>query len=434
MVDIYVLDKNLNLVGIIDSYTSLIWASRYNEDGDCELYIEATLDNLNILKENYYLARIDDEMVCQIKKGELETNPENGNYIIITGKSVTNFLNQRIIWGNSSVDGNVEVYIRNTIDNALGGGAIPQRQLKKANGTRMLYLGSKANFNEVTQEQNSYTNIGELVREKCKKYGWGYKILLQNNVFYFFLYKGTDRSDSVIFSPEYENIKSTKYVEDAQNIQNVALIAGEGEGAERIRDISGYAESTERHEVYVDARDISKTIKWSELIELYPTKTQGGQGYITSENGNYVYKMDYIDISIFDDYQLQKLESLYPTGTEVSIGENLYYRIYNIIIANLKSNTMQDEDDVTLCDLVYKTYLVNRGYEKMAPYGLTKSFEGSIEADTTFKYKKDYFLGDIVQVRNEFGIEVKARIMEIIETYDDNGKSIEPKFEYMEVD
>ena len=57
MVDVYVLDKNLNLIGIIDTYSSLIWANRYKEDGDCELYVEATTENFNLLKKNYYLYR-----------------------------------------------------------------------------------------------------------------------------------------------------------------------------------------------------------------------------------------------------------------------------------------------------------------------------------------------------------------------------------------
>lgn len=433
MIDVYILDKDLNLIGIMDTYKSLIWASRYKEDGDCELYVEATSENLNLLRNDYYLYRQDDEMVCQIKKVELDTDTENGNYIIVTGKSVTNFLNQRIIWGTSSVNGNVEQYIRKNIENALGSSAIPERQLKKSDGTIIFKLGTIANLIEVAQEQNSYKNIGELVREKCQKYGWGYKVILVDGFFYFILYKGADKSDFVVFSQEYENINSTKYIEDAENIQNVALVCGEGEGSERIRDTSGYAEGVNRHELYVDARDISKNVKWSELIELYPLKSVGGQGYIASVSGNYVYKMEYIDIAIHDETQLTKLKYLYSNGTALTISNNLYYRINDVIIADLKNNTMQDEDDVVLRDVVYKIYLITRGYEKLAEYGLTRSFEGSIEADTTFRYKKDYSLGDIVTTRNEYGISLKARITEVIETFDDNGKSIEPKFEYMEV-
>jgi hypothetical protein len=76
-------------------------------------------------------------------------------------------------------------------------------------------------------------------------------------------------------------------------------------------------------------------------------------------------------------------------------------------------------------------YLLNRGYEKLADYGERITFAGTVEPDVTFEYKKDYFLGDIVTVQNSYGITVPVRIVEIIEVNDDNGYSLQPKFEYM---
>ena len=40
-------------------------------------------------------------------------------------------------------------------------------------------------------------------------------------------------------------------------------------------------------------------------------------------------------------------------------------------------------------------------------------------------------MGDLVSVENEYGISMKARIVEVIEVNDENGYSIEPKFEYI---
>lgn len=51
MIDVYVLDGDLNQIGIIDSYVSLLWVNRYSTEGDCELYIEATNENLNLLQK-----------------------------------------------------------------------------------------------------------------------------------------------------------------------------------------------------------------------------------------------------------------------------------------------------------------------------------------------------------------------------------------------
>lgn len=46
---------------------------------------------------------------------------------------------------------------------------------------------------------------------------------------------------------------------------------------------------------------------------------------------------------------------------------------------------------------------------------------------------EDYFLGDVVQVINEYGISAAPRIVEIIESEDENGKSTVPTFSTWEV-
>lgn len=435
MNDVYVLNGNLETIGVVDSYKSLIWASRYNTVGDCELYVPATNENLTMLKKNNFLMRIDNNMICQIKKIELDTDAEEGNYLIVTGYDVKQWLDQRVIWGTMNLDGNVENFIRSMIDRALGNSPLYARQIVNLNGSRIFYLGTAAGFTEVNTEQASYKNIGEKVRDYCLKYGWGYRVVLDNNLLWFQLYKGTDRTGSVIFSDAYENLATTKYIEDETNMGNVALVAGEGSGAARSRNVSGYAEGIDRYEIYVDAKDISKTITWGDLTNLYPTTDQGGQGYISGNaTSGWTYKMNYINIQIVDSDQLTNLQQTYPDGTLITIGGNQYYQIYNEVIADLPSNTLEDGDDVKLRDVVYSVYLLTRGYEKLAEFGAVTSFEGTVEPNTTFIYNKDYFLGDKVTIQNEFGITVEARITEVIEVNDDNGYSVEPKFEYISME
>lgn len=435
MNDVYVLNGNLETIGVVDSYKSLIWASRYNTVGDCELYVPATNENLTMLKKNNFLMRIDNNMICQIKKIELDTDAEEGNYLIVTGYDVKQWLDQRVIWGTMNLDGNVENFIRSMIDRALGNSPLYARQIVNLNGSRIFYLGTAAGFTEVNTEQASYKNIGEKVRDYCLKYGWGYRVVLDNNLLWFQLYKGTDRTGSVIFSDAYENLATTKYIEDETNMGNVALVAGEGSGAARSRNVSGYAEGIDRYEIYVDAKDISKTITWGDLTNLYPTTDSGGQGYISGNaTSGWTYKMNYINIQIVDSDQLTNLQQTYPDGTLITIGGNQYYQIYNEVIADLPSNTLEDGDDVKLRDVVYSVYLLTRGYEKLAEFGAVTSFEGTVEPNTTFIYNKDYFLGDKVTIQNEFGITVEARITEVIEVNDDNGYSVEPKFEYISME
>lgn len=421
--DIFVLDKNLAAVGLVEDYKSCIWTTRYKAVGDCELYCPASEYLLQLLKDGYYLARANDDMVCQIKKIELDTSSEDGNYLIVTGYDVKRFLDQRIVWRTMSSTGFAEDFVRNMVYNSLIDSNVEGRAIKKPNGDQLLYLGSKANLPEVLTEQVSYKNVGQKVRDYCERFGWGYRIIMENNVFVFELYKGTDRTALVVFSDDYENLSSTKYVKDSTNLGNVALTAGEGEGSNRSWTVSGEAEGVDRYEIFVDAKDTSKKITYDDLLELYPLSSS----YISGT----VYYCTQLDVQVIDDAQLSDLEAQYPSGQVVIIDDAMYYRISNAAVADLPSSSPAGSDSVELRDVVYDVYLLSRGYDKLAEYGTVTSFDGVVEPDVTFEYKKDYFIGDLVTVENSFGISASARIIEVIEVSDDNGYRIEPKFEYI---
>ena len=53
---IYVLDKTLKRIGLIDNYVSLIWTTRYYTYGDFELYLPVTTEFIELLQIGYYLA------------------------------------------------------------------------------------------------------------------------------------------------------------------------------------------------------------------------------------------------------------------------------------------------------------------------------------------------------------------------------------------
>lgn len=428
----YILNQNLELVGIVDDFQSFIWANKYNEIGDCELYLPASADNLNLLQKGYYIARLDDYMICRINRIEIDTDIEKGNYLIANGTDAKGLLDQRIIWDLSNCDGNLEDFIRAMITDAVCFPSISERQMKKSNGDQLIYLGNKANFTEMLTEQVSYQNLGTKIREYCKKYNWGYKVYLDENKLYFELYKGENKANDVIFSDKYENLASTKYVDDATKLGNVTLIGGTGDGYDRKFENYGTAESTDRFELFVDAKSISDSISYEELTEIYPTTAQGGQGYIVSHDAKHFYKMHEIDIQIVDDAQLAKLQTDYPTGTIVTIDGNDFYRIPEVEIAEVESNNPADNSKAILNDIIYSIYLLNKGAEEVAKYGEKTTFQGSIIPDITFAYKKDYNLGDVVTIQNEYGIRKSVRIVEVVEVSDENGYSVQPKFEDIE--
>ena len=172
--DIYILDKNLKPIGIVEDYKSCIWANRYIEIGDCEIYIRASNNNLNLLKIGYYLIREDDEMICRIKKIEIDTDAEDGNYLIVTGYDVKDLLDQRIIWDTINIDGKIELGIRQMIDEACCNPSVTDRKFLKANGEQLIYLGNIEYFQEMIDYEKEQKKSGYQRRIKgleiMKKY------------------------------------------------------------------------------------------------------------------------------------------------------------------------------------------------------------------------------------------------------------------------
>lgn len=346
--ELFVLDNNFNQIAVIDDYKSLIWAKRYYDFGDCELYIGASDLYFDILQKGYYLLRNDDDMVCCIKSVELETNTETGNFMIVVGKDSREILNQRIVWNQTNFNGTVEDYIRKLVDENVINPTVPERKIDN------FTLGDRVGLVDTIQEQVTFDYLGEKIVELCKVYRYGSRILLNDdNQFVFSVYQGIDRSynqdtnNYVLFSPEFDNIISSIYKTDDSNFKNAVLVAGEGEGVDRKRYSMGTASGLDRYELFVDAKDLSSTT----------------------------------------------------------------------------------DEGVTID---YNEALRARGLEGLAEYGTVESFEGEVEPNYSYKYGIDYQLGDIVQVINEYGVSSNVRITEVLETFDEQGYSVIPTFEFQE--
>lgn len=82
----------------------------------------------------------------------------------------------------------------------------------------------------------------------------------------------------------------------------------------------------------------------------------------------------------------------------------------------------------TLTDAQYIEALTQRGLENLAENQSTKVFDGSIEPTQGSQYGVDYFQGDILQVENEFGLQAKVRVTELIISQDESGSKVTPTF------
>lgn len=108
----------------------------------------------------------------------------------------------------------------------------------------------------------------------------------------------------------------------------------------------------------------------------------------------------------------------------VTVGQASGLNRYEEYVDARDISSNNGETDAT----TYNAQLIARGEDRLSELIYTENFEGEVEANYTYKLNKDYYLGDIVEVVNEYGIAASTRILEIIESEDSTGKYIIPTF------
>lgn len=88
----------------------------------------------------------------------------------------------------------------------------------------------------------------------------------------------------------------------------------------------------------------------------------------------------------------------------------------------------KDDDGNVIPQDEYASFLEERGLETLSENTATEFFEGSMDSVGVYVYGRDFFLGDTVQIQNEFGIGAASQVLEIVYTKDSNGETVVPTF------
>lgn len=352
--NITILDTGQNQIDIIDTFESLVWVDSAQKNGYFELKMEWNSDVYNSIKKSYYFRIPDSESSMIVEDIQIVTEAEEGNSILVTGRCLKTTLYQRIVWGLKTISGSLQdgllsIFNENIIN--------PTLSVRKIDDFIFLVSDDPEITALTIEAQYDGEYIYDVVEGMCIQKQLCFDIIHgDNGEMIFMLYKGADRSYDqiinpyVVFSPNFDNLSNSNYLESIKNYKNVAMVVGEGEGDARTNTIIGTASGLERREIFVDASSITS----------------------------------YVD------------------------------------------------ENQTLTASQYLELIKTKGNEVLAENTVTTAFEGETETTNMYVYGVDYFLGDIVQIENEFGCTAKSMITEVMISEDENGKLIVPVFSAVE--
>lgn len=371
--ELRVLDENYNPIGIVDIFESLIWTERFSEYGDFEITLPMGSLGAQYLLEGVFIECSDATQPMVIEDHDVETGFDTGGKLTVSGRSLVSLLDRRIIWNRTILSGDLQTAVHRLLNenaiNPINSLAPETAQRRKIPG--LVFKQSISDLSEMEIEGQFFgDNLYDAIKAICDVYTLGFKISrTEQGTLEFELYTGVDRSFS------QNNNQQVIFSPEYDNLLNSKYL---------------YSKKVYKNVTLVSGEEI-----------------KDGQGNTTGAT---------------------KLTATY-------IGENEPSGLDRREIftdANDIHSESENEGEPPLDDATYKKQLRQRGQEHLYENSIHTEFEGQMETHIALAYGVDYYIGDIVEVSNEYGMSSRARIIEFIRSESAEGIEEYPTFATLE--
>ena len=271
-VDIYVFklddEGGFNALGEINEFTSLMWPDKFNGCATFELNAPITLENKTLLKKGNIIWCGGDN-ACIIEIIQSDKNENGQKTYKVKGRTLEALLKSRIIWGTYNCVGKYSsTAMYEIVDKHCVNPSDFYRKIP------FLECAEDEQIGKLTSFQKTGGEVYDALETLAADADIGFDVLFRprEKKLIFKVNAGVDRtamltsddaSKLVVFSTDLEDILSSSYYTNDQDIKTLAYVAGEGEGVERTYVISGNSATIgfARKEMYVDARDLQSEIQ-----------------------------------------------------------------------------------------------------------------------------------------------------------------------------
>lgn len=428
-----VFDEAMVLQHICEDYKSIIWTERFHGFGDFKLTVPGTLDNLQIYQLDYYLYTKGTNKLMIIEQIELNTEYSKQSLLTVSGRSLESILDRRVmhpypIWEGTRLcmhertKGKVKDVIkhytnllfkqRDSLDasherHVKGFGWYSVDELpsgiRKGRPVSSMDIGNiRANANGTVRNMTRNADYSHAAYDDTDPYimeGSWYK-LVQNLTdltmsgwaieydgedpyyWYGYTYNGVNRTFNqgerppVVFSPKYDNLSKATYFKSKVST--------------RTKIFSGAVKFTVPLELQLSKEYLDDNRDSAMQNNSVTVGTRGlglREGYFQSPS-----------IEHTNGYMISKGSGQW--GVASIDPESIYRQIHE------QCNT------------------------ELWRHMPLEMFSGEAAQQSMYTYNEDFFLGDFVQIQNEFGQQDIARVTEYIRTSSDSeGDVFYPTFE-----
>lgn len=227
----------LELIGMLEIFDSVMWSSKAFSSGSFTLSALITEESRRLLVPDNIIW-FEGEQAGIIEYIQQESR-DDGEYITVKGRDLTGILDRRIQWGLYNLSGDVAEVMRYLVTDCC---ISPTRGNTEARKIPGLVLGQAVTGGVNIRTQITGGTLLEALETWGQAYGIAFGVRFNPAVpqMEFWTRPGLNRTtgqndrDAVFFSTELDDILSSEYSYNAQDYRNIALVAGEGEGDQRV--------------------------------------------------------------------------------------------------------------------------------------------------------------------------------------------------------
>lgn len=253
-------DRDLNRIGEVNTYVSLVWDEKYHGIGECQLVVTATPTMRELLKVGRFVGKADrptlwEIKTTEVKDGNLWANGFTVNYTILSTRVLT--------WNRGKFNSganDIEIDAQRAFNNlSLVSSGYAQKAFAD-----YVEFGEPKGIPIKHWEEWHYSDIYSMYESMCIGTDVGFMMRhdKKRKKLVIEFYVGDDRSSSVKFSEDYGNLGELAVIQSEKDFYNVAYVGGAGSGRDReVQEVSFNGETylgKDRREIFVDAGDISQ--------------------------------------------------------------------------------------------------------------------------------------------------------------------------------
>jgi len=259
--ELYVYDRNLVQLGLIEKITSFIWTRRYWYVGGFQLLVPFTVRHAELLKKRHLITMRSDMEAGEIRFVEIRKNEHGKEEIEVTGQFISGWIGKRTVLNPIIMTAPPQQIINRLVTENVTNPTAADRRIEDITHAPIADIQRP----NVEYASEPFINVKLATKQIAKAAQLGFNIAadIRQRRLFFNIYDGRDLTEDqqanppAVFSMEFDNVLEQTFTNCIENLRTVAYVGGEATGNRPRRIVEvGNATGLDRDEVFINASDI----------------------------------------------------------------------------------------------------------------------------------------------------------------------------------